>query len=255
MRSGSVRGAPDANMFECSDCGFVFLRGASSVDYANGGMNAPAIHEWLTESQKDDERRFASLKSLITGKTVLDVGCGAGGFLYRAATVAKVAGIEPDERVKGHFRSLSDVRQKFDVITLFHVLEHFDDPRTMLKQLRGMLEPGGVIVAEVPNSDDALLSLYQSEPFANFTYWHCHRQLFNAKTISKLAEQAGLKVNSIEHIQRYPLSNHLYWLARGEKNGHWEWRFLDSLELSHAYANSLRRIGKTDTLTGYFRCV
>ena len=69
------------------------------------------------------------------------------------------------------------------------------------------------MILEVPNSDDALLTLYESKDFQNFTYWSQHLFLFNTKTMAELIEQTGLKLNGIKHIQRYPLSNHMYWLS------------------------------------------
>ena len=50
------------------------------------------------------------------------------------------------------------------------------------------------------------------------------------------------------HVQRYLISNHLYWLSRGNPGGHDHWAFLDSPEMDAAYENTLARIGKTDTL-------
>ena len=62
-----------------------------------------------------------------------------------------------------------------------------------------------------------------------------------------LAHQAGLRVVAVQHYQSYPLSNHLHWLSRGKPGGHQLWKFLDTLELTSAYANSLAALGKTDT--------
>jgi len=75
--------------------------------------------------------------------------------------------------------------------------------------------------------------------------------LFNVFTLKKLAEQAGLNVLSIQHIQRYPLSNHLYWLRHGKPGGHQKWAFLDSQNLHEAYTSALAKIGKTDTIVAY----
>lgn len=256
QRSGAVRDNARAKIYECS-CGLVFLDGCEPVDYRQGGMNAPDPAQWLKESAKDDKRRFEAVREQITGADVLDFGCGAGGFLLLAREVAEVAGVELEDRLFGHYDAHElDVRGdlddfdglKFDVITAFHVLEHLQDPRAELKRLKNALNPGGVLIIEVPSADDALLSIYGSEAFSRFTYWSCHRYLFNAHTLSELAKQAGLRVDYVKHIQRYPLSNHLYWLAAGEAGGHREWGFLDSPELSNAYESALARIGKTDTL-------
>ena len=71
---------------------------------------------------------------------------------------------------------------------------------------------------------------------------------WNAKTLETLVQQSGLKVISIQQYQRYPLSNHLYWLSKGKPGGHKFWNFLDSPILQQAYADTLSRIGQCDTL-------
>jgi len=63
-----------------------------------------------------------------------------------------------------------------------------------------------------------------------------------------LFTQTNMKVNYIKHIQRYPLSNHLYWLSRGKPKGHFHWQFFDSPELVAAYEKQLATLGKTDTI-------
>ena len=82
-----------------------------------------------------------------------------------------------------------------------------------------MLAKNGRMVIEVPSSEDVLLTLYDSEAFQRFTYWSQHLYLFNAETLRKLAEQAGLRIVSIQQYQRYPLSNHLYWLSQDKPGG------------------------------------
>jgi len=67
-----------------------------------------------------------------------------------------------------------------------------------------------------------------------------------------LAKKSGLKVISIEQYQRYPLSNHLYWLSQGKPGGHNKWGFLDSSLLQDSYSTVLAKIGKCDTIVGYF---
>ena len=104
---------------------------------------------------------------------------------------------------------------------------------------------------EVPSSSDALLALYECEEFQNFTYWSQHLYLFNATTLEILAQQAKLKIFSIQQFQRYPLSNHLYWLRHGTRDGHKLWGILDSTSLQVAYANALASIGQCDTLIAH----
>ena len=92
------------------------------------------------------------------------------------------------------------------------------------------------------------LTLYKNKAFQNFTYWSQHLFLFNTKTMAELIEQTGLKLNWIKHIQRYPLSNHLYWLSKGNPGGQKDWSFLDNDKLAVEYEKQLASIGKTDTL-------
>ena len=267
-RPGSVRDRPELEVFECASCGLVFLSSFAHIKdgfYENSemhGKDAPDIQTWIKETEWDDERRFQYFKSALPNKRLLDFGCGTGGFLLKAQNLATIAhGIEPETRLNSHyenrdltvFQRLSDIPRGirgggYDIITMFHVLEHIPDPKAILSELTEMLSNGGQIIVEVPNADDALLTLYQCEPFSNFTYWGCHLFLFTAKTLKMLFSQINLKVNYIKQIQRYPLANHLYWLANGKPGGHQKWHFLNLPELHAAYEKQLAAIGKCDTI-------
>ena len=86
----------------------------------------------------------------------------------------------------------------YDIITMFHVLEHIPDPKAILGELSKMLADDGQIIVEVPNADNALLTLYKNDPFSKFTYWGCHLFLYTAKTLKILFNQMNLKVNYIK---------------------------------------------------------
>ncbi len=268
FRPGSVRDNPGLKVCECNGCGLVYLSSFEHVQanlYEDSGMHGAEpldIKKWLSTTEQDDERRFLYLKSFLATKSVLDFGCGAGGFLIKAMRVAsKAYGIELEKRLQEHFRTTNlsvyenidkvlNKREalKFDVITMFHVLEHLPDPKNMLISLSSLLCEGGEIIVEVPNADEALITLYECEPFLHFTYWSCHLFLFTVKTLGLLAKQVGLKVNYIKQVQRYPLSNHLYWLSKGKPGGHNIWHFLNSPETHATYEKELAAIGKCDTL-------
>lgn len=109
------------------------------------------------------------------------------------------------------------------------------------------------MIIEVPNADDALLSIYQNKAFQHFTYWSPHLYLYNPHTLRKLAQKAGLHVDFVKGIQRYPLSNTLYWLSFGKPAGQKVWgNFLDNPILQQAYENTLASLGATDTLIAQF---
>jgi hypothetical protein len=75
--------------------------------------------------------------------------------------------------------------------------------------------------------------------------------LYNAATLAILAKKAGLEVEAVQQTQRYPLSNHLYWLAAGKPGGHLRWNFLNDPALEDAYRHALSSLGKCDTIVGY----
>jgi len=261
-RPGKVRDNSQLDVLECRSCGLVFLSSAGHITadfYKNSKMHdtGTEIPSWCRATRWDDERRLKFLAPVIENRELLDFGCGNGGFLAAAKSIAsRVRGLELEKRLKPHYRSLGlnvagDMRElegKFDVITAFHVVEHLPDPAKELRRLAGLLKEGGRIIVEVPSADDVMLKLYGSEAFSRFTYWSCHLYLFNRDTLRLLSDKAGLKVDYIKCVQRYPVSNHLYWLSKGLPGGHQKWSFLDSPELHGAYEKQLASLGMTDTV-------
>jgi hypothetical protein len=265
VRKGRIRDEPSLKILECSDCGLVSLSSQDHIQpgfYENSGMHGGAstpIETWLKDTEWDDQRRVEMLKAELPNKKLLDFGCGAGGFVSKAQQLAdSVAGIELELRVREYwagriliYPTIESADQGYDLITAFHVVEHLPDPRALLRNLATRLARHGRIVIEVPNSEDALLTLYDSDAFQSFTYWSQHLFLFSSGTLQRLAKQAGLRIVAIQQYQRYSLSNHLYWLRKGQPGGHAKWGFLDNAELRMAYSNALAAIGKCDTLIAY----
>jgi 2-polyprenyl-3-methyl-5-hydroxy-6-metoxy-1,4-benzoquinol methylase len=221
-RKGAVRDDPAIKIISCSECGLVFLSKTNHITpefYENSGMHSGClitIEEWLKETEVDDQRRFELVKNLLPSKKLLDFGCGAAGFLNKAKVLAaSVTGIELETRVKEYWAGKINIHSRvgetissndgYDLITAFHVLEHCSDPREELKRLAQLLKSGGKLILEVPNSEDALLTLYDCDAFQRFSYWSQHLFLLNANTLEKLALQTGLRVTAIQHYQRYPL--------------------------------------------------
>jgi len=265
VRNGQVRDAPELAILECAECGLVTLSSFEHMQpgfYEKSGMHGDEpipMDAWLKMTERDDQRRYEMLRAQMANKKVLDFGCGAGGFLMKAQHCAeKVAGIEPELRVQAHWQDKLTIYPGvefsgggYDLITAFHVVEHLPDPVAMLSTLAAKLAVNGRMVIEVPNSDDALLPLFDCAPFQSFTYWSQHLFLFNAETLRMLCKRTGLGITSIQQYQRYPLSNHLHWLSQGKPGGHQRWVFLDSTELTAAYSGALAAIGKCDTLIAH----
>ncbi len=261
-RTGSVRDNKNLEIFECLNCGLVFLSENSHIDdkfYEDSNMHQDFdFNKWRNETLVEDMRRFKFLENSLINKKILDFGSGNGGFLKFAKDISKkVLGVELEKAVISHYKEekiplendLNNINEKFDLITSFHVIEHIKEPLEILEKLSNLLEENGKLIIEVPNANDALLTIYENEAFSHFTYWSCHLYLYTRHTLELLAKKAGLEVEFIKHIQRYPLSNHLYWLSKNKPGGHEKWsNFLDSEELSKAYENQLASLGTTDTI-------
>lgn len=184
-----------------------------------------------------------------------------GGVLHRLRDVAsEVYGVEL-ERAMCEALNAEDIRcypsiddavaehkGDIDILTMFHVLEHLDNPVEMLEKMKSLLKPDGVMIIEVPNADDALLSLYENVSFADFTFWSAHLYLYTNATLKSLIAKVGLKTRFVGQIQRYPLSNTLYWLAKGKPGGHKNWSMLSNERLDREYEAQLARLGIADTI-------
>ena len=261
---GTVRDVPNLQILKCTDCGLVYLENFNHIDedyYKNSKMNDnDSLKEYAESCVDNDLWRIEKYKNLFRHKTILDFGSGLGGFVMGMLNYTPTFGCEIDPSWKNinstintwMYENIDEVPNNyFDYITLFHILEHLKDPKNILKKIAPKLKKNGTIIIEVPNADDALLTLYENEAFQNFTYWGCHLMLFNQHNLQRVIEQTGLKCSYIVQTQRYPLSNHLYWLAKGKSGGHKIWDMMDYKESNEWYENKLAKIGKCDTIVAY----
>lgn len=104
---------------------------------------------------------------------ILDIGCGTGDFLFRANQEGwKVFGFEPNEKAKAISKSkninlIDDLdsfeKHTFDVITMWHVLEHVPDLDKQIKQIKSLLKPNGILIIAVPNFKSYDAQFYKSD--------------------------------------------------------------------------------------------
>lgn len=138
-------------------------------------------------------------------KNLLDIGCGTGDFLQTAKENNwNIIGIEPNEQArdianKKTNTSVFDTEQlskfkseSFDVITLWHVLEHLPNLEEQVATFKKLLKPNGTLIIAVPNYKS-----YDAEHYKNFWaaydvprhLWH-----FNQDSISKLVSKESFEV-------------------------------------------------------------
>ena len=138
------------------------------------------------------------------------------------------------------------------VITLFHVLEHLPDPIETLIGLKRLLSKDGTLIVEVPHANDFLLNFPTLDAFKQFALWSPRLVLHTRVSLKAILEFCGFRVVSIKGVQRYPLSNHVGWLANRKTGGHVSpLSALDPWNLTQAYESSLARIDAIDTFVAF----
>ena len=246
--------------------GVVFIDDFYTGDetYVDGGYRDDKAVELKTgkpdfERTNDAQRRFKSNLKFVAGKKIADFGCGSGDFLKLVHPFCEsVIGIELQQNYiddlnavgiscTNNLESIDD--GSLDVIVSFHVIEHLPNPLDTLELLKRKVVSGGYVLIEVPHANDFLLNAVACDEFKQFTLWSQHLVLHTRDSLRKMLEYVGLTEVLIEGVQRYPLSNHLNWLANGKAGGHKSpLSLLDSDVLFDAYQNALARIDATDTL-------
>lgn len=199
-------------------------------------------------------------QELNSADEVLEIGCSVGYFLDAIADkVQSVYGTEWDQKAQQFIRGCAhkdniyvssnpeDFGKRFDKIFMFHVLEHIEEPVAFLDNLKNFLKPNGVIYIEVPNVDDILVKTYQCDSFKNFYYKKAHLYNFNEKGLQYVFRQAGYE-SHIDFIQRYDLSNHLYWLGKNAPGGKGAYANVLGTKVNDAYTQALKEQKQTDTL-------
>jgi SAM-dependent methyltransferase len=193
----------------CTACGLVwsdprphdarqFYEEAYRVSYKNTYTPKP---KHVLRAGKVALSRFEKIRQLLPeSKTMLDVGTGGGEFAYLLKLLGHtVSGVEPnrgyaDYSIKeydlavqvGFVQDRTFPPESFEVITIWHVLEHTEDPGAVLAQLRTWMKPDGMLVVEVPNVEATCQS-------PKSTFHEAHLYNFNVVTLRRLAKKQGLQ--------------------------------------------------------------
>jgi 2-polyprenyl-3-methyl-5-hydroxy-6-metoxy-1,4-benzoquinol methylase len=256
----------------CRDTEVIFLGGTggnlahhyTAKDVENDGKTSVSDaggQKITTATLQDSRRRFDDFRDLMVNKAVCDFGTGHGLFMRAAKDTASViAGVELNTihvgRLKADgFRVEPSImvydEKSFDVITLFHVLEHLAEPVEMLQDIRSRMKPGARLIIEVPHARDFLHRTLESEAFKKFTFWSEHLVLHTAESLRRTIALAGFSAITVKGYQRYGLENHLHWLVKQKPGGHEAWAHLGSEQVYESYAALLQSIGQTDTLLAF----
>lgn len=260
--------APHVEIRRCLNCGLVFLYPQSTEAELNyyytelfrqDYREPPVAKRYWGELAEALKRIHRLLPHLHANTHLLEVGSGSGAFLNTVHPyVQEVVGIEPDKASSIYitnqiklplFENIANIPENktFDLVVLFHVLEHIANPARFLQSLKQVLQPDGLLIIEVPNVEDVLVAVYQIPAFLRFYYQKAHLFYFSKSTLEMTFKHAGFNV-SIEGVQRYDLSNHMRWMLTGQPGGQDYYSNLLSPAINGAYAESLIRTGHSDTL-------
>lgn len=228
-------------------------------------INLDSMGESYTDRNLSDvTRRVDTLQAIIgdDDSSFLDFGTGMGYFMHAvSAQFDTVVGTEINEtradfvRTKLGFEvywGIEHLREEFDtgsfdVVTMFHVLEHLPDPIRSLREIRDLLSSDGLLIIEVPNHEDWMLSI--SSAYTDFYYQDAHAWYFDPQTLRAALNKAGFSA-CIKGIQRYGYRNAIHWLRWGEpeledpsrRNGNW------AAPLDQLYGMLVTAFGRSDTI-------
>lgn len=262
---GTLRDAPNVGVKRCKACGFITHQEdvSSLVQYETGSMMNWTAGRTLDKIQTEDtNRRIRALSKILSRvqgpRSYLDFGCGDGAVVREMRLFEpRSHGYDIDnsrfpkeaEYRQSFFSSLEEIGGKeFSVVSAFHVVEHANDVVGLIDLMASRVAPNGYLVIETPNANDALLSLYDSREFRDFTFWSHHPSLCSAMFLEEVLQEAGLVLEESHNIARYGLANHLFWMIEGRPGGHKALDGLISDDTDHRYRAMLTEKGVGDTL-------
>lgn len=213
------------NIASCKSCGFKFTnpRPNDSVlgnyykaeEYVSHTNTKKGIVNKLYHAVRSYtlKKKIQLIDSYVSRGTILDYGCGTGMFLSACKKVGwEGFGMEPDDNArkiaseqglnvfsdKGKIQTyITD--KKFNVITLWHVLEHVTDMAETLSFFKTRLEKDGILIIAVPNHVSYDAEYYEEFWAAYDVPRHLHH--FELKSMKALLENAGFKLQETKPMK------------------------------------------------------
>lgn len=153
----------------CNHCHAIYLNPC----YSNKGFSilfAEAGQSYGSSTQRPNEQYdWIKERTTVAGKSLLDIGCGSGNFLKSLPNNINKIGIDIDAPsiataqqnnpditfICSAFEEIN-YQENVDIITMFHVLEHLQDPLKTLKRLHQLASENTAFIVEVPIIENGL---------------------------------------------------------------------------------------------------
>lgn len=162
---------------------------------------------------------------------VLDIGCGSGGYLAFLATLGWICtGVEPGPNSRAYATGVLGLNVHpgplgacgfsdgiFDVVTMWHVIEHLPDPLETLREIRRILKPNGLLLLRTPNAESLEAHLFGGNFYGLDPPRHLY--LFSPGTLRRLLERGGFTVTRTGY-QYHPTDASRSLLYLAEESGH-----------------------------------
>lgn len=203
----------DLRLYRCGGCGYQFVHPPIPEQRLLDCYRRAGGGHWGTGADVAEIRSYARKRDLLRrhapSRRVIDFGCFDGGFLVYLGEEWERAGIEPAAEAAAVAASRGvrvlgptvesvppDVRESFDAVIVFDVMEHLNRPVETLAALGGLLRAGGVILVETGNSDSWPWRRQRNRyPYCGIVE---HVGFFNRSSIGEAARRAGLRVEHFE---------------------------------------------------------
>jgi 2-polyprenyl-3-methyl-5-hydroxy-6-metoxy-1,4-benzoquinol methylase len=204
-------------VLKCTNCSLVFVYPHPSNTDLKDHYDDNYYKEWLDIQKEKRGRMWANrlqkLEKMRLECHLLDVGCGEGTFLklaqkngwqitgtelssYAAKYAANILG---KDIFCGELPDAKFSENSFDIVTMWHVLEHVGDPKTYLKEAHRILKPNGLLVVAVPNVNDLIMQIayriIRQRKVELFTKGEkeIHLYHFSPKTLKRYLNETGFK--------------------------------------------------------------
>ncbi|MBU3741672.1 MAG: class I SAM-dependent methyltransferase [Candidatus Kapabacteria bacterium] len=219
-------------MFACDAC-TVMVRDPSLAPPAGDAYYEDAYsltHTVRASTEMHRYFRYPEYQSLIAtvlrhqpnASSWLDVGCDHGFFLDDVRRyIPRVAGVELSANARAYaqrigldvVRDSSELSGSFDVVSMWHVLEHIEAPKTMLRELARLMSADAVLAIRVPDIASTFARLLGSR-WIWFQPQH-HAVHYTQRALHTLLETSGFSVlHSVRQRPNTSLTRASYTLAR-----------------------------------------